>query len=371
MKKLISFLLTTVLLLSLIPATAHATDVTATKTVSKVTVDGVVKSFDAYTINGNNYFKLRDIAYILSGTAKQFEVTWDGDKNAIKLNKQMKYTSVGGEMEASIGGNTKTATQSTAKVYLAGFGEELKITAYTIDGNNYFKLRDIGSIINFGVEWDGKNNTIAIKSTTYYLAEDKIAKPTILSESVSEIIDVDKDSVLYNLMDENISSRYYNITFRYADGTFKPKQNITKGEFMEMTFCSFAGFDSLGYQGYQYNSTHSHWAEYFVTRGKVTISYSARKIVLDKFDNPITRAEAAVLAYEYYVLADKERYIPEDPSFPGLSKIKDANLVSEDLKYNLDKSIRAGLISPDENGYLKPDEYITREEAFKLLIQIH
>ncbi len=142
---------------------------TATKTASKVTVDGVVKSFDAYTINGNNYFKLRDIAYILSGTAKQFEVTWDGTKNAINLVSGNKYTVTGGEMTAATGNATKTAILSTSKIYLDG--KEIKLTAYTISGNNYFKLRDLGQTFDFGVEWDGKNNTVAIKSTTGYVTD--------------------------------------------------------------------------------------------------------------------------------------------------------------------------------------------------------
>ncbi len=31
---------------------------------------------EAYTIEGNNYFKLRDFAMALKGTEKEFEVTW-------------------------------------------------------------------------------------------------------------------------------------------------------------------------------------------------------------------------------------------------------------------------------------------------------
>ncbi len=149
------------------PITQEA--VTAMKTASKVTVDGTVKSFDAYTINGNNYFKLRDIAYILSGTEKQFEVTWDGAKNAINLVGGSSYTTVGGEMAVATGSNTKSATLSTSKIYLDG--KEISLTAYTISGNNYFKLRDLGSTFDFGVAWDGKNNTVAITSTTGYVPE--------------------------------------------------------------------------------------------------------------------------------------------------------------------------------------------------------
>ena len=44
---------------------------------------GEKKAFDAYNIEGSNYFKLRDLAYVLNGTDKQFEVGWDAAANAI------------------------------------------------------------------------------------------------------------------------------------------------------------------------------------------------------------------------------------------------------------------------------------------------
>ncbi|WP_409346097.1 hypothetical protein [Paenibacillus sp. MBLB4367] len=170
MKKIIFTLLATVMLLSLNPATiVTAAALTAIKTASKVTVDGVVKSFDAYTINGNNYFKLRDIAYILSGTTRRFEVTWDGEKNAISLFSGKPYTVIGGEMTLTTGDRTKSAILSTSKVYLEG--KEIKLTAYTIDGNNYFKLRDLGSTFDFYVGWDGNNNTVEIESMFSYVPE--------------------------------------------------------------------------------------------------------------------------------------------------------------------------------------------------------
>lgn len=172
MKKHNCLIIVLVLLLTSLPSAAFAAE-SATNTASKVTVDGVVKPFSAYNINGNNYFKLRDIAYILSGTSKEFEVTWDSSKNAIDLLPNKPYTKIGGEMVSSKDGNTKTATISNSKLYLNG--KEINLTAYTIGGNNYFKLRDLGSTLDFGVEWDGKNNTIAIESAMSYVTKDSAA----------------------------------------------------------------------------------------------------------------------------------------------------------------------------------------------------
>ena len=72
-------------------------------TFSKVLINGKEIAFDAYNINDNNYFKLRDIAFVLSGTAKQFNVDWDDEANAISLTSGASYNAVGGEMEGKGG----------------------------------------------------------------------------------------------------------------------------------------------------------------------------------------------------------------------------------------------------------------------------
>jgi len=144
-------------------ATSTTATLTATPTSSTVLVNGESKSFDAYTINQNNYFKLRDLAFVLSGTEAQFEVSWDGANNAITLTSGQPYTVVGGEMALS-GAGAQTAALTTSTVYVDGAA--VSVTAYTIGGYNYFKLRDIGGAIGFGIGWDGASNTITIDTGT-------------------------------------------------------------------------------------------------------------------------------------------------------------------------------------------------------------
>lgn len=121
--------------------------------------------FDAYNINGNNYFKLRDLAYVLNGSRKQFEVEWDGVGNAIILTSNAEYTPAGGEM-GSKGTVNKTATPTASKILLDG--KEIAPAGYNIGGNNYFKLRDMGQLFDFGVTWDGVNNRIIIDTSISY-----------------------------------------------------------------------------------------------------------------------------------------------------------------------------------------------------------
>jgi hypothetical protein len=145
-----------------------AAPITAKPTASKVLVNGENTSFDAYNISDNNYFKLRDLAFVLNGTEKQFAIGYDEATKAITLTSGQAYTPVGGELVGKGDGN-KTATPSTSKIYIDG--KEASLTAYLIGGNNYFKLRDVGEAFDFGTDWDGANKTIAIDTSKGYTAE--------------------------------------------------------------------------------------------------------------------------------------------------------------------------------------------------------
>ncbi|MEA4895137.1 MAG: MBL fold metallo-hydrolase [Oscillospiraceae bacterium] len=165
MKRLLSILLAFVLLFSFASIGASAAN-TATQTSASVLVNGQSVSFEAYNIDGSNYFKLRDLAKALSGTEKQFDVGWDGTNNAIALTSGKAYTPVGGELTSSGQASTQSASLSSATVYLDG--AKAPLTAYNIKNNNYFKLRDVASAINFGVGWDEKSSTITIDTTVGY-----------------------------------------------------------------------------------------------------------------------------------------------------------------------------------------------------------
>ena len=111
----------------------------------------------AYNIDDNNYFKLRDIAQILNGTIKTFDVKYDGATNSIDMLSFYDYTSVGGELTP---GDDVTRTAFSSSAFLTLDGVPIKATCYNIDGNNYFKLRDITDALDCRVEWDDNNQLI-------------------------------------------------------------------------------------------------------------------------------------------------------------------------------------------------------------------
>ncbi|MBU7005989.1 stalk domain-containing protein [Phosphitispora fastidiosa] len=154
---------------STVPAatTPPVTGIMATKSNVNVIVNGKAVSFDAYNINGNNYFKLRDIAMALNSSNKQFEITWDNTVKAINLIGQKAYSPVGGELSMTTGPSKTEANLSTATVLLNS--QEISVVAYNINGNNYFKLRDLGKTLNFGITWDGTTQTIGIDAASNYV----------------------------------------------------------------------------------------------------------------------------------------------------------------------------------------------------------
>lgn len=126
---------------------------------AKVMVNGEVVPFAAYTIEGFNYFRLTDVSYALSGTSRQFEVTWDDTVGAINMLTERPHLVLGTELLGN-SGQEETALRFFAPVYKDG--EEMVVTVYTIDGASYFKLDSLMVALDLNVGWDGETGTITI-----------------------------------------------------------------------------------------------------------------------------------------------------------------------------------------------------------------
>lgn len=86
-KRMVSIVLAILLLLPLEPSGVFAaTTVQANPTSSSVLVNGMKVSFEAYNINNNNYFKLRDL-----GSSVNFGVAFDPKANSIIIDTSMGY----------------------------------------------------------------------------------------------------------------------------------------------------------------------------------------------------------------------------------------------------------------------------------------
>ncbi len=131
----------------------------------RIVLDGKPVQIAVYKMNDNNYFKLRDLAYALSGTDAQFEVKWNGAQQRIDLTDGQAYTPVGGENSALVAPEAQ-ASLTTSAVLLNG--RALELTAYQIAGNNFFKLRDLAAALDFGVTLDKQTQSVRIDSSAPY-----------------------------------------------------------------------------------------------------------------------------------------------------------------------------------------------------------
>lgn len=211
-----------------------AESVQAKPTNSSVIVNESKVAFEAYNINGNNYFKLRDLAQALNGSGKKFDVTWDASKNAINLLTNHSYSPVGGELSTTGSTSVKAASLTTSKVYIDG--KEAPLTAYNIDGFNYFKLRDMGSAVNFGVAFDGTANSIIVDTASGYKAGAVIVTMAGFKFSPAVITIHKGDTVIW----KNTDAAGHDVSGKnFASPT------LNKGDKFSFTFNEAGSFDYI------------------------------------------------------------------------------------------------------------------------------
>ncbi len=132
-------------------------EISATRSVANLLVDGEQATITGYTVNDSNYFKVRDIAMLMRNTSAKFNVSWDSELEAIMIDTHSDYVPVGGELSGEIEQDMNVVENSTP-IYVDN--RRTAITAYNINGSSYFKIRDIADATGFDIQWDGGSQTI-------------------------------------------------------------------------------------------------------------------------------------------------------------------------------------------------------------------
>ena len=130
-----------------------------------ITVNGTSKTLTAYNINGNNFIQLRDLAVLLNNTAKQFAISFNDSTQTAYMTGSSAYLPNGTENAAIA--NYKKAIVSTQHFYYNSTA--VYPMAYNIDGSNYVMIRDLASIMDFGVSYNSTTNTISVSTSSSYL----------------------------------------------------------------------------------------------------------------------------------------------------------------------------------------------------------
>lgn len=144
--------------------------VNAVKSSQKVSVDGKTVEIDAYNIDGSNYFKLRDVAVILSGTEKEFDTGYDEDQKLITIELEKPYS------KASDGVSTITKEKAEGvekRNDILYENDTINLTTALIDSSNYVKLRDIAAIVGFETTYNAEAREIQINTKDIDYIEEK------------------------------------------------------------------------------------------------------------------------------------------------------------------------------------------------------
>ena len=168
-KKLLSLALALVLLSALLPTAALA-GVSAVCSPQNLTVNGRTVACEKYNIDGSNYFKLRDLAKLLDGTASQFDVGWDEANKLVSITTSHAYTTPNGQ-ELAVGADNSASAQVSAQTILINGAVRTDLSVYNIGGSNFFKLREMGDALGFNVDYNATTNTAIVASTDYVPGE--------------------------------------------------------------------------------------------------------------------------------------------------------------------------------------------------------
>ena len=124
-----------------------------------------------------------------------------------------------------------TATLSSQPIYVDN--QRVSMTAYSIGGNNYVRLRDIGKAVDFGVTYDAATNSVHIDPGTHYQEE---TAPSALTEASVQ-------ATLWGLRDTYPIGTVYGAFYRsYSNGPYGMAPSNCAGW---ATLCSDAAFGDL------------------------------------------------------------------------------------------------------------------------------
>ena len=117
-------------------------------------------NLECYKINGSDYYKIDDIAGLMSKTNKSFNLKYDKAKDAIVINSMSPFKGKAGPMKKGNGKKHKVSLPTTSIVW---DGEVIGIYCYKIDGKYYVNPDDIAELTDsrfedYGSGWHISTN---------------------------------------------------------------------------------------------------------------------------------------------------------------------------------------------------------------------
>ena len=146
----------------------------------------------------------------------------------------------------------------------------------------------------------------------------------------------------------------------YADGTFKPNNNITRAEFVSIVNNYFGLTKS---SGKVFSDTKTHWAKAAIDIAVTNGVCSGITSTEFKPNDAITREQVAVMLSNYKKLTDSNH--------EEIYKFRDKNEISSWAKDSVEGVVERSYMSGYSDSTFKPKNKITRAEAVSTLSRVH
>jgi hypothetical protein len=117
-----------------------------------VEVDTKEHVLQAFNINGNNFFRLRDMAYILIGTPAAFDIEWCAEYGFVNIIYG-DYAPIGSELAIKYYDDYAQAHYSQTTIKYNGLFD-IDFTRFNINNYHYFMMRDMADLLGFEAIWN-------------------------------------------------------------------------------------------------------------------------------------------------------------------------------------------------------------------------
>lgn len=135
-----------------------------------------------------------------------------------------------------------TASPTSQTFYVDG--RQTQFEAYSIHGNNFVKLRDIGKAVDFGVEYHAADNSVHIDPDAPYIEEVTPPAQTTPSPSTTDLTEENVRATIRALRDTYPTNAPYPAPYRPNNPLDRPFSNCDHCAGWAM-LCSDAAFGSL------------------------------------------------------------------------------------------------------------------------------
>lgn len=187
--------------------------------------------------------------------------------------------------------NALTAKPSSQPIYVNG--QRVDMTAYSIAGSNYVKLRDIGRAVDFGVAYDAATNSVYIDPSAHYQKE--VTPPVQTTPSPQAVTEESVQAALAVLRERYPNGASWPAPYRSTSGGPYSRGINCSGW---ATLCSDAAFGNLPWR----RIDNPRWDQ---IRPGDLVEYDSELgghviVAVDKTDDAITFTDSSTTQKAYW-----------------------------------------------------------------------